>query len=102
MSSGSPLDIRTRRSIRICVEMRTSRQSIDIDRGPAANVVFEIESNGIVFSIGDVEVVAVTVAVRSSTRPTFRTIGSGSLCAQDLCKLLVNRGLLWHGRLRLT
>jgi hypothetical protein len=46
--------------------------------------------------------VAVTVAVRCQTWPTFQAFESGSLCAQDSCKLLVCCGLLEYGWQSLT
>jgi hypothetical protein len=45
--------------------------------------------------------VTVIVAVRRQTSPAFPAFGSGSLCAQDLCKLLVNCELLENGWLSL-
>jgi len=41
--------------------------------------------------------VAVIVAVCFSTSPTFQAFESSSLCAQDLCKLLVDCEFLEHG-----
>jgi hypothetical protein len=41
--------------------------------------------------------VAVTVAVRCRISRTFQAFSSGPLCAQDLCKLLVNCELLESG-----
>ena len=39
--------------------------------------------------------VAVIVAVRRKTSTAFQALTNGSLCAQDLCKLMVNRELMY-------